>query len=169
MPPKLLLEPSLRVCKFIFSFLEIQNGDLACSFCTLPPAAILARSDLWNLEQIPGWVRITQSVVAWKGILRQVKSNLSQANVKTPFDAWCADIGVAGGNKVTERQALIQLTGENEDSSIAAIKIFASFELMVTEYHEEKMRLGKLLSDVNKNYLNQSRSNQSRSNQRITK
>ena len=157
MPPKLLLEPSLRVCKFIFSFLEIQNGDLACSFWTLPPAAILARSDLWNLEQIPGWVRITQTVVAWKGILRQVKSYLSAANVETPFDAWCADIGVAGGNKVAERQALIQLTGENEDSSIAAIKVFASFELLVTEYHEEKMRLGKLLSDVNKNYLNQRR------------
>jgi hypothetical protein len=72
-------------------------------------------------------------VCAWKGILRQVKSYLSQANVDTPFDTWCADIGVGGGNKVAERQALIQLTGENEDSSIAAIKVFAGFELMVTE------------------------------------
>ena len=124
---------------------------------TLPPADILARSDLWNLEQIPGWVRITQSVCAWKGILRQVKSYLSQANVETPFDAWCADIGEGGGNKVAERQALINLTGENEDSSIAAVKAFAGFELMVTEYLEEKMRLGKLLSDVNKNYLIQRR------------
>ena len=69
---------------------------------TLPPAEILARSDLWNLEQIPGWFRITQSVCAWKGILRQVKSYLSQANVETPFDAWCADIGEGGGNKLAE-------------------------------------------------------------------
>ena len=104
-----------------------------CRFWTLPNADILARSDLWNLEKIPGWVRITQSVCAWKGILRQVKSYLSQANVGTPFDAWCANIGVDGGNKVAERQALIQLTGDNEDSSIAAIKVFAGFELMVTE------------------------------------
>ena len=100
MAPKLLLEPSLRVCKFLFSFLELQNGDLVCRFWTLPPAEILARSDQWTLEEIPGWVRITQSVWAWKGILRQVKSYLSQANVETPFDAWCADIGEGGGNKV---------------------------------------------------------------------
>ena len=40
----------------------------------------------------------------------------------TPFDAWCAYIGEGGGNKVAERQALIELTGENEDSSIAAVK-----------------------------------------------
>ena len=106
MAPKLLLEPSLRVCKYIFSFLEMQNGDLVCRFWTLPFVDILARSDLCYL---------------------------SQANVETPFDAWCADIGVGGGNKVAERKNLIQLTGENEDSSIAAIKVFAGFELMVTE------------------------------------
>ena len=58
--------------------------------------------------------------------------------METPFDAWCADIGVGGGNRVAERQALIKLTGKNEDSLIAAIKAIAGFALMVTEYLEEK-------------------------------
>ena len=38
------------------------------------------------------------------------------------------------GNKVTERQGLIDLTGEVDDSSVAASKAFANQELMVIEY-----------------------------------
>ena len=73
-------------------------------------------------------------MAAGKRILRQVKSYLSPANVETPLDAWCAIVEEGGGNKVTERQGLIDLTGEVDDSSVAASKAFANQELMVIEY-----------------------------------
>jgi hypothetical protein len=82
-------------------------------------------------------------VIAWKGILRQIKSYLSAGNVETPFDLWCADVGENGGNKVAEREALINLFGEEDASSVAGLKLLASNELLVVEYLEEKIRLGK--------------------------
>ena len=103
MSRKLNIRDSRQVCKFFFSFLEIKNAQLVCRFWTLPAGEIGARSDLWGLQEIPGWMRITQTVMAWKGILRQIKSYLSAGNVETPFNLWCADVGDDGGNKVAER------------------------------------------------------------------
>ena len=167
MSRKLNICDSLQVCKFFFSFLEIENGQLVCRFWTLPAIEIGARSDLWGLQDIPGWVRITQTVMAWKGILRQIRSYLSAGNVETPFDLWCADVGENGGNKVAEREALINLFGEEDASSVAGLKLLASNELLVVEYLEEKTRLGKLLDQVHKNYLVQRREFQGAQNKII--
>ena len=68
-------------------------------------------------------MRITQTVMAGKGSLRQIKSYLSAGNVETPFDLWCADVGDDGRNKVAEREALINPFGEEDASSVAGLKL----------------------------------------------
>jgi hypothetical protein len=54
---------------------------------------------------------------------------------------------------VEERRLLIEVAIDPDDSSVASLKNLASNLLAVAEYTEEKMRSGKALFEVNKNYM----------------
>ena len=134
------VEPSIRLLKLFWWFLEEGNDGISFEYLRRDPAQITVKGTLYNIQNIIDWVPpYAPAPAKLKIFLRYVASYLSRGNVSGPIDLWIdATEGDDFGNKSGVRTAL-RAGGDLDTVSLSMVK--AKEMLGGMNFLEEKKRL----------------------------
>ena len=117
------VEPSIRLLKLFWWFLEEGNDGISFEYLRRDPAQITVKGTLYNIQNIIDWVPpYAPAPAKLKIFLRYVASYLSRGNVSGPIDQWIdATEGDDFGNKSGVRTAL-RAGGDLDTVSLSMVK-----------------------------------------------
>ena len=147
----LTIPQSVRVGRFWFSLLGLNEGNIRWTYWTIDNDALVQLCEEVIMTELMDWhAPYERSPGNLKILLKAIVSYLSRGNFEIILDQWLnlpvVAIGqedAVGGGLNAERDALIAQTVNCENSSVTAMIIKSKEILQAIEYQEQKYLLGE--------------------------
>ena len=151
----LTIPQSVRAGRLWFSLLQINGPLLQWNYWTIPADILTQLCQEVNIGELIDWPPpYTRSLASLKILLKAVASYLSRGNFEILLNQWLTlpvvpanpqdDIG---GGLVNERNTLMNLTPNCENSSVNAMILRSKEILQTIEYTEQKFILGEIFAN----------------------